>query len=81
MEYIPEIVGLTLAVFVVLFVVVAIDFIKIYRKNKFSNKLKQLLGEDSHEWQELTTDVFDELWIDFSKSGTFEEWSKDYLLD
>ncbi len=50
---------------------------KTLSESEFSEALKKYMGEDSHEWKELTQDVFVQLYTDYFMSGwTFEEWAK-----
>lgn len=55
---------------------------KILSKSDFREKLKQLLGEEAHEWTEMTDDDFECLYADYFKSGkTFDEWKDSYVHD
>ena len=40
------------------------------------------MGAESHEWQEMTEDVLQQLYADYFKSGkTFDEWKDSYIHD
>jgi len=55
---------------------------KILSKSEFKEQLKQLLGEESHEWTEMTNEDFECLYADYFKSGkTFDEWKDSYIHD